>query len=170
MPTNELKQALRSANVSGAEKDLVEVLARMFDADPALIVRVMYAVAQLRQLHDVDWDDHIPSNVRAAIKVQVDAGNRRARLREIVECEGFALASFARMVPESDPTRACAGCPKSLECVAEGLHKPEDCRVGKGAWRRTVETRPIKINKNTVTVECDHPRGRHVLDIEDFDI
>lgn len=174
MPTEELQKALRSANITNVEKDFVDLLCKMFDAPRPLVLRLMYAVhyGSSEYISHATWinAEELPSNLREAIGVQLKAGWARVRLRRVIENEEHALAWVESMISENDAGRMCDGCPKSLECVAESLHRPEDCRVGKGAWARTLEVRPTKINKDKVTVECEHPRGTFVLDVKDFDL
>lgn len=175
MPTEELKQALRSANVTNAERDLADVLAKMFDVPRELIYRVMYALlhaygAPTRRIGKIDFSEHLPSDLRKAIAEQVDQGYRRTVLRQAVEKSLTAAVWIDSLVNESDYSRVCVGCPKSLECVMESLSTPEKCATGEGPIPKRMEVRPVKIHGNKVTVECDWPRGKYVLDVKDFDV
>ncbi len=175
MPTEELRKALQAAKVTDVEADFVDVLCRAFDAQRPLVLRILYA-AQYCANHvagtSVTWTatEELDPKLREAIRSYVDAGRRRVALADKVRSNGHALAYVDALVPEGAPHKICDGCPKSLECVAESLFDPKDCRDGRGAWTRSLETRPIKMRKNKVTVECDHPRGTFVLDIKDFDL
>lgn len=174
MPTEELQKALRAANITDVEKDFVDALCKTFDAPRPLVLRLMYALqyASVEFTSHRTWmnSDELPTALREAINDHVKQAWRRLRLREVIENQGHALAWVDALVPENTPTEMCNGCPKSLECVAESLHHPTDCRQGRGAWGRSLEVRPLKINKDKVTIECNHPRGRFVLDVKDFDL
>jgi hypothetical protein len=171
MPTKELKQALRTANVRNAEKDLIEVLARMFDAPAPLVARIVYAAQTADAQHEhIVWEAYLDEKLRKAIRTQTASACNRAYLRSCVENQGHVLAFIEALVPEDQPEMMCNGCPKSLACVADSLSTPELCRNGRGVWARSFETRPVKINGDTVTVDCDHPRGRFELNVKDFDL
>lgn len=171
MPTDELKQALRTANIRGAEKDLIEVIARMLDAPIPLVARVVYAATRVQEQNNrIDWDRYFSTALRQAIANQAGAGMARVTVRETIHRNGYVMVWVDAMVPESAPDKICEGCPKSLECVSESLHKPSDCRVGKGAWAKSLEAKPIKINGDEVTVDCAHPKGRFTLNIKDLDL
>jgi hypothetical protein len=169
-----LKQALRSANIVGVEKDHVDMLCQMFDAPRPLVLRILYAsqYADKNFASARFWvdPDELPFDVRRAISATVGTNWRRVALRKAIEGGELRLARVAALVPEDKPELICGGCPKSFECIAESLHQPKDCRIGKGAWASSLEVRPIKINKNIVTVECDHPKGQFVLDVKDFEL
>lgn len=174
MPTEELQQALRSANITNVEKDFADLICKMFDVPRPLVLRMMYALqyASAEFVSHNHWmnPDELDGDLRKAISLRVKEGYARTTVRQIIERKGFALAWVTALVPEDKPHLICNGCPKSLECIDEGLHKPEDCRIGKGAWKKTLEVRPIKMNKDTVIVESEHPQGTFTLNIKDLDL
>lgn len=174
MPTKELQDALRASSITNVETDFVDVLCKTFDAPRPLVLRLLYAVlyASTEFVSHRTWmnPDELPTKLREAIQDHIQKAWRRIRLREIVHNNGYALAFVDALIPKGNPAKICDGCPKSLECVAESLFRPEDCYAGKGAWSNKLETRPIKIDHDKVTVECDHPRGRFVLNVKDFDL
>ena len=175
MPTEELKQALRAANVRGVDKDCVDMLCRLFDAPRALVLRIMYAMQYASNgtgIHPTQWMDteELSADLRKAISEQVKRGAQRIKLRQVLERGGTALVFVDALVKDSDPPeRICKGCPKSLDCVAESLSTPAQCVSGEGPIPQRFDVKPIKINGDKITVECTWPEGTCVLDVTDFD-
>lgn len=173
MPTERLKQALRETNVAGVEKDLAEVLARMFDLPIQAVARLIYAIDAIK--HPVMWrlgaaqqNALIPDpELRDAIRTEVNAGALRVYLRKL-QLEGKqVLVPTRALVPVDEPGRICEGCPHSMSCIAESLSSPEQCvDILSGPAKGWVDKKqPVTLIRVTpsgrVTVRARQPLGDH---------
>ncbi len=174
MPTEELKQALRGANVVGVDKDFVDLLCKLFDAPRPLVLRILYATqyASAEFVGHQHWmnPDELSRDLREAIGKRVKESWRRIQVMETLKSGGVALVWVDALVPRDKPERICRGCPKSLDCVAESLSTPAECREGEGPIPKKFDAKPIKIVGDKVTVECAWPEGTYVVDVADFDM
>lgn len=174
MPTEELKQALLSANVQGVDKDFVDLLCKLFDAPRPLVLRILYAAqyASVEFVSHQHWmnPEELPSDLREAIGARVKESWRRIRVMEMLKQGGFGMVWVDALVPRDKPERICRGCPKSLDCVAESLSTPTACREGEGPIPKRFDAKPIKIVGDKVTVECVWPEGTYTVNVTDFDL
>jgi hypothetical protein len=198
MSTPELDQAIASSKWKGAERDVQEIIAKLLDADPAIVARVVYAWELLKEKRLIHDDGQLadmfaglgcgdPINdpeVRHAIEHGVARGFRRAAIRWRMEQGSMLEVEFKKLVPATAKSRMCDGCIWQLECVRDMLSTPEQCWNGKyvfcveqfdGKASRRFQhqyaiARPVKLEGALVTVECDHPRGTFVISVMDVRI
>jgi hypothetical protein len=184
MPTEELEQALLRAKWDSAEADATEVIARLLDLPREAVVRVNYAfraAASMRLGSTNPGDDEIDEDVRTAMKAQIRRGLLRMRVREAIRDERMMFVNVGALIDA--PVDVCRGCPFSLECVTASFSTPDKCyksgppqrvfqRADNGVFqvdrfsRGGTAAHPLRIKGDEVTVECTHPRGTYVVDVE----
>ena len=199
MSIKELDQALLRAKYGDAEEDVFEVIARMFNLEIAAVERVLYAASLIRRKDDttaiaklMDRGTNLSSDLKKAIDTYLQAGLARARVRWAIDNDKLMRIAPRRLI--DTPEQICNGCPLSLICIANDLSTPERCykagpphafeeydnaapggpRGVKGRFERSYNgaamVRPIQLQNNKVTVACEHPKGRFVVDAEAFDV
>jgi len=198
MSTRELEQALAASKWKGAEKNVAEVIAKMFGFPVDIVERVVFAwetVKTEKFISDYDGqrDDvfgsvesgaNIEDEIRSAIKHGMFRGLRRTAIRWHMENGKMLEVEFKKLVPKDKPAGMCNGCKWQLECVRDMLSTPERCWNGvhvyckeqyDGKASRIFQhniaiVRPLKLEGNIVTVEADHPRGTFAINVMDVRI
>jgi len=175
MPTEELRQALRVANVAGVETNFAEVLARMFDLPPPVMARIVYAIQHVK--HPVTWHADSPEwvalipdrEVRDAIRSQANTGALRVYLRKM-QLQGRQVRVLTKAMTSRDSGDICNGCPLSMSCVADSLSTPTACWDGEGPAEKWQRVTLVRVSPdNTVIVRADQPTGQHVLSVHDVE-
>ena len=169
MSTEELEKALERQRLGFVEQDMIELLARMFDADEALVARVVYAswyactqtaifdtiaAARLR----------IPANVIDAIKKATDAGISRLVLARAIQASQTVTVPVDALIPMEALLAGaiCEGCSERIECMADNLHTPNECTRARKAH---LQVFPLRMTRETVDVEAAQPRGTFTIPI-----
>lgn len=158
--------------MGGAEKSVLEIIARALGVPLELVHRVIYAYQSL-ELANSDmaqigmlsphkhWGDIIENpEVRIAIDKHMDAGARRYAVRWSIENHKEIDVAVNALI--SDAGKICNGCPIRLECLAESLHTPQDCFTGR---LRTVPVMPIRMRDGNVTVDANQPFGQYTIPV-----
>lgn len=168
MPTDGLEQALEESAVEGAEKDLVEVISRIFKADPPLVTRILFAVKNARAEElgvPVHNDDGPTGELGEAIKHAVEDGLRRARVRRAILHQ--ETLSIPVSVLTLQPKDICKGCPEAMRCMLESISTPSKCYGGRKA---EVLVRPTRLRGNRVSVRAEQPTGSYEVTVRDFNM
>jgi hypothetical protein len=163
-PTDALNQALSEQRVDGAEKTVLEIIAKTLEVDLAVVHRVIFAYEALRDIawvrlpeHEEDWQELIPDGeVREALTKHMEAGARRYIARWAVEQKKEILVSPAALLTPANMDQICNGCPERMECVMESLHTPQECYGGRIS---RVLVLPLRIRKGKMDVEAKQPMG-----------
>jgi hypothetical protein len=193
MPTKELEDALKASKLGNAERDLIDVIARVLEMPENLVERVLYAAETGRGcetaraceeavLTNCFEGESLDPDLKRGIQEAVRAGVARTVARWHIANEQAAHCPVDKLI--SDPAKVCDGCPISLACVAHSLSTPQRCvelgpptgwgRVGRsahglerhnGSCARIVV---LKIVGDTVTVTCEHPKGTYQVQAKDL--
>lgn len=195
MSTPELEKAISASKWRGAEKNILEIICKMFEVDAAVVQRVVMAWELLKdkklrhgtdgQLADMfdglGTGEHLDFKVVQAIEHMAARAFRRCAIRWHME-QGLHLeVPFDKLIPYEQRSRICNGCAWQLECVRDMLSTPEQCHQGKWIICKDQPDRnktrsfqhklagvvPIKLDDATVTVTAEHPRGTYVVPIMD---
>jgi hypothetical protein len=192
MPTKELEDALAASKLGNAERDLIDVIARMFEIPENLVERVLYAgeVARSGDMTAVDAafeGESLDPKLKQGIIATVHAGMARVTVRLAIHNGRWVLCPVGKLI--RDPVKICDGCPISLACIAHSLSTQDIChalgpptsarsrtrqsatdveleRYSDGCARVT----PLKIVGDTVTVSCEHPKGTYQVQAKDLRI
>lgn len=168
MPTDGLEQALEESAVEGAEKDLAEVLARLFKADLALVARLLFAIknARAEELGVPRCEDvELPNELGEAIKHAVEDGLRRARVRRSILRHEALTVQVSTLTLQ--PRDICKGCPESMRCVLESISTPAKCYSSR---KSEMPVQPIRLRGNRVTVRAEQPTGTYEVTVRDFNL
>ena len=168
-PTPELQAALEKQKVDDAEEDLLEVICRALEIPRPLLARVLYAYQYLTQelktypqnFSDEAWLQDLPSDeLREALQRAMMQGARRVVLRRAILAGQPVSIKTSALIPHSQVSEICNGCPERMPCVAENRSTPQQC----WEWRKdSLLVYPLKLKGNTVEVEAQQPAGRHTL-------
>jgi len=187
MPTKELEVALEAAKWGNAERDLIDVVARVLEAPENLVERVLYAAGAARtyatgrrlpMADDAFRGVGLSQELARGIAAAVYMGMARAAVRSCIEYKDTMRCGVDTLI--ADCVRICEGCPISLHCVAHSLSSPSVCfdlGLPAGIFRtytlsrsddRTTTVTPLKIDGDTVTVSCEHPKGTYQVQAKDL--
>lgn len=182
-PTDALNQALSEQRMGGAEKSVLEIIAKALDVPLEIVHRVIYAYEGLTNHHinhlpgihvtspADSWGDLIESaEVRQAIDKHMEAGARRYMVRWAIENEKTLEVSPQALLPASDLGKICNGCPIRMECALESLHTPEQCYGvdGRGGRLYRLTVTPLRIHRGKVDVKATQPMGEYTVPIGAF--
>jgi hypothetical protein len=200
MSTPELEQAVAASRWRGVERDFTEVIARMFDVDPAVVARIVYVwetLSDKRLIHSTESEmqdlvgelkhgGDIPDDLRSAIEHTAARAFKRIAIRWRMEREMFLEVPFEKLVPASNPSRMCDGCVWQFECVRDSLSTPKDCLKSKLVYckdqpdprkptarkfqHQYASVTPLKLEDAVVRVSAEHPRGTYTVNIMDVRI
>ena len=197
MTTKELETAIKASKLGNAERDLIDVLARMFEIPENLVERLLFAAhvagntghrhrcfeahraIHADSFHGVSLDPAL----RQGIKDAVCAGMGRAAARWHITTETPTKCPPDRMI--ADPARICDGCPISLACVARDLSSPRSwmelgpptgvCSRGGVSFAMLerkngayAKVTVLKIVGDVITVSCEHPKGTFEIQAKDL--
>lgn len=187
MSAEDVDEAVRAAKFSSAEDDEAEIVARMLEIPRDLVVRVWAA----RELIEDTWLATIPavadslgSELKTAYSATLRRGLTRMRVRHAIR-DGEPMSVPLKKLVKT-PAHICNGCPYSIRCVTENFSTPEEClekglisrisdrdatRPGWSILRSSYERAvvvPTQIRGDKITVECEHPRGKYVVDVGDI--
>ena len=168
---DELSQALNEQKMCGAERNVIEVLARVLNVSFAIAARMAFAIQCLP--HDVgplgiyiqSWDDYLDAELQDAILLAINNGLRRLLVRDAITRSGtITIAAKCLFPSEEDPRCICNGCSHSLTCIADGINTPEECLE-----TSFVVVYPLRfVTPKQVEVECVHPAGRFIVPLKQF--
>ena len=195
MSLDDLDQALHAARWGTAEAGVIDVIAKVLELPAGVVERVLFAATVVRA-HDQygyvntpngaskQWTDgpSLSAELRQAISLAVEEGLARTLVRESIAEEVSMLVAPAKLI--QDVAEICTGCPYSIDCIAKDYSNPRSCydegppsgvqRLGDGLYKLRRYTggkavvRPQKIDKDTVTVACEHPRGTFKVAAKDL--
>lgn len=198
MPTEELEQALRAAKFGDAEKDAVDVIARMLEQPRPLVERILYAVGRAAAWTGPDDvvravlprnGSNLSPELCQAIDKNVEEGMARAAARWAIHTDRDVLVKVKKLLDNRDYTNICNGCVQGLRCVSENFSNPAMCyetgppvalheRSDASLFlehirnyrgeRGFARVRPIRIRGNTVSVTCAHPAGTFTVQAMDL--
>ena len=187
MALDDLDQALFEAKWGDAEQDVVEVIAAALELPRAAVERVLYAAEVIEDdisKRLINTKSTLDEELKVAIRVVIQEGMARVIVRDAILNEKPMLIAPKMLI--KDAAEICAGCEWSIPCISNNYSTPEECYakgppVGLRAHRTTsgaVELQrlrggcalvtPVKINKDTVTVTCTHPRGTFKVAAKDL--
>lgn len=182
-PTDALDQALSEQRMGGAEKSVLDIIAKALDVPLEIVHRVIYAYNGLtnnyiNHLPDIgitspakDWSDLIESyEVRLAIDKHMEAGARRYMVRWAIENKKTLEITPQALLPVSDRGNICNGCPVRMECVINSLYTPEQCYGvdGRGGRIHRLSVTPLRIHRGKVDVKAIQPMGEYTVSIGAF--
>lgn len=188
MSLDDVEQALFESKWEDAERDAIEVIARMLELPENVVERVMHAAEFIRKRRgfyqvkrSLDEGSSLDGQLKKAIEHAAERGIRRAWVRWAILNNAPLSVHPSRLT--DDVRRICDGCPVSLECAVSNFSTPKDCHK-KGpplavqrfpdGWRierndgGTARCTPLRLKNNMVQVSCEHPRGTWTIDVLDF--
>ena len=184
MPTEQLKQALDALKYTDTEQNVGEMISKLLELPVEAVERVIYAWESVRE-QPVSWAAYvkpnifdgigcgagIPDDVQTAIRVKMKTAFRRTALRHFIGGGKSFLVKVQDLT--ADHRKMCSGCPHSIPCYNGNRSDPEKCYNGVGVYFdnvyyrfQNVSVTPLKLNKTTVTVSCEHPLGEFKVPIE----
>ncbi len=172
MSWDKLQQVLLRQRQDFAPLQIVDMIAEVLDADPALVSRVVFAYAQLLESTRLTgplrvlpfWaycEELVPDEVRAALSEAMRNASHRWWFATHIESEGTMNVETSHLIGETSP-QICDGCADFLRCTATNLSTPEDCIT---KHRAVSQVRVLELKGTTATVESEQPKGRFTVDI-----